>query len=132
MRSNALKCAEKASSNSKIEPKSVFRLSMIFCGISGLFGGLRSFVFFNILISAVCAFKSADICALTWCGCNSLPLVVGFFAVVFLPLAVAFLGVAFLAVVFFPLAMIILLEVSHYAKPHNLGFTHSYKRVFNK
>jgi len=111
MRSNALKCCEKLSSNSFIELKSVLRLSMIVCGISGLFGGLRTFVFFNILISAVCALRSADNFALTWCGCNSLPC----FArnpLDCIPLAVFAFGVAFLvaflATDFFPLAMILI------------------------
>ena len=101
-RSNALKCAEKLSSNSKIELKSVLRLSMIVCGISGLFGGRRSFVLFNILIAAVCALRFADNCALTWCGCNSLPCL-AFGVLAFVPLAVDFL-VCFFAV----LAMILI------------------------
>ena len=68
-----------------------------------LFGsGLRSFVFFNILIAAVCALRFADNCALTWCGCNSLPCF-AFGVLAFLPLVVAFL-VCFFAV----LAMILI------------------------
>jgi hypothetical protein len=64
----------------------------MFCGISGLFGGLRVAVPFNNLIDAVCDLREADICALS----------VTFFVRVVFAFGVAF----FVAVVFFGLAII--------------------------
>ena len=61
----------------------------MFCGISGLFGSRRVAVPFNNLISAVCAFRLADIYALS-CG-FAFPLSVGFAFVVFV-FGVVFLG----------------------------------------
>ena len=56
LRLSARKCCEKLSSNSLIELKSVFSISMMFCGILGLFGGRLVDVPFNILIMAVPVF----------------------------------------------------------------------------
>ena len=85
-----------------------------------LFGsGLRSPVLFNNFISAVCALRFADNCALTWCGCN--PLDCGFFEAFAFPLAFDFFAFDFLVCFFAVLAMI-LISCTSLLSAHKNGF----------